>query len=67
MKRLALFLVTLFVCAGAAGLGCSRKEAKNAVDHFTGKAPIEQGKRLKKQIRDIEAERKRQSDEAMEE
>ncbi len=75
--RLALFLVTLFVFAGAATLGCSKKEAaeseesgkdfgvKDAIEHFTGKAQIEQGERLRNQIRDIEAERKRQSDEAM--
>ncbi len=69
------------ILAGAAALGCSKKEAKSEgaqseqaekdvgvkdfVDYATGKAPIEQGKRLKNQIRDITAERERQSEEAL--
>ncbi len=77
MKRFALFLVMLFVFAGPAALGCKKKEAaeseesgkdvgvKDFIEYATGKAPIEQGERLKKQIHDISAERQRQSDEAM--
>lgn len=77
MRQLALFLVMLFVFAGPAALGCKKKEPTKSeesgkdvgvgdvIDHFTGKAQIEQGERLKKQIRDISAERQRQSDEAM--
>ncbi len=37
------------------------------VDYATGKLPIEKGRRIEKQIRDIQAERNRQIEDALEE
>ena len=78
MKRLVAFLVVLLAAAAAALVVYekSQDEARKGkrkddvgirdfIDYATGKTPIEQGRKLKKQIREIEAERKRRLDEVM--